>query len=528
MLAGGGSDTEVSGRIITSDGKGLSNTVVLLIPSDFTAAFGDKIDPQLKDTTNSNGEYSIKVFALGTYNLEAVNISSGKRLFRSGINISSNDKAIKMPDDSCTNPSKIHLTLPDSLVPFSGAVYISGSTFFITKAAGNNYVILDSVPKGLIPQIKFAQNKTDNGAVIYSNIQVSSDSTIYLNPFYTWRHSAKIRINTTQTGIYTINIIKDFSLLLRLTSRKTDSLYFDFSTADIQGKDIRFTNSTNKPLNFEIARWNDTSAIIWIAIDTILPNDSSQYIKMYWGKEGVLSASNPMAVFDTSRGYAAVWHLEEYNNTTGTREFYKDATPNSAHGDDSVYSDSISGYVGNGCVVLDKDKILIEKNIADLSKDFTICAWVNIFSSGAVVFSQTQNGYFGGANNDKAFYFGDSLATGSSGFRPTFSCVGCGDIVAQRDMGINQWHYYTLKWNKSSSNFLFFIDGGICGTTGNYSPSFQPNLSKIIIGSDGLRSSNLIIDELHISKTARSDEWIMLSFENQRIPQKLLKLEIEK
>jgi hypothetical protein len=133
---------------------------------------------------------------------------------------------------------------------------------------------------------------------------------------------------------------------------------------------------------------------------------------------------------------------------------------------------------------------------------------------------------------DEVFYFGDSLATGIAGLRPTFSGLGMGSIVAQRDMGQSQWHFYAIKRYLSlqgSPVTTFYIDGGLCGITNTFA-ALSPDVpnATFTIGSDGTRFFNGIIDELNISKTARPDDWIMLSFENQRIDQKLLTVEIEK
>lgn len=151
---------------------------------------------------------------------------------------------------------------------------------------------------------------------------------------------------------------------------------------------------------------------------------------------------------------------------------------------------------------------------------------MNFSAPGGVVFSKNKTGVTADTG-DKELWFGDSAASGAPGLRPTFGGIGQGTLTAQRDMGINQWHFYSLRWMPAAA--AFFIDGGLCGFTGSYTPQAADDpADKFIIGSDGTHYLSGAIDELHVSRTARSDDWIMLAFENQRQDQHLVTIEIEK
>jgi hypothetical protein len=529
MYAGSGSDTEVSGRIITPDGKGVAGTCVLFVPSGFTPAFGGELLSGMVDTTDSNGSYLFTAIPTGDYNLQAVNQTSGLKLLRCGINVPSDFGSISVPPDSLKKTACLNFTVPDSILPLSGSVYVSGSTFFVAKGAGQASLVLDSIPQGTLPQIRFAAGAADPGVTLFSNVQVPDAGTVSLTPYPGWLHSAKILINTSRTGVLVPTIITDFNLALRLAPAN-----FPFSQTLLGGGDIRFTKENGLPLPFEIAQWNTalSQAVIWVAMDTILPDNGTQYIRMFWGKADAQNTSDPHAVFDTGRGFAGVWHLEEEAAGVGTTGLYKDATPNAANGDDFVASAGQGGYLGSGCTFSDGDRIPTNGPVTDIAQGaMTICLWANFSVPGGVVFSKTRSGAMQDTG-DEAFYFGDSLATGAAGLRPTYSGLRIGSIVAQRDMGPSQWHFYAIKRYLSpqgSPVTTFYIDGGFCGITNTFAPlaSDDPN-AALIIGSDGTRFFNGILDELSISKSARSDDWIMLSFENQRMDQGLVTIEIEK
>ena len=529
QLAGSGSDTEVSGRIVTPDGNGVPYTKVMFIPTGFNPAFDNPADAGLIDTTDSNGVYQFHVASSGTYNLEAVNLSSEKQLLHNGITVLSNAGKMPIDPDSLKKPVALAIIFSDSMIPLSGSVYVSGTTFYKPKNAGERMVTFSPVPQCTLQQIQFKVSASAPALLLGSNVPIGPADTTFLNPYPGWLHSAKIRINTTASGILVPTIVTDFSAALRLSSAN-----FPFAQARAAGRDLRIADESGKAVPFEVAMWDSSAgqAVLWIGLDTVLPDNAAHFVRMFWGNPGTQSASNAAAVFDTGKGFAGVWHLEENAAGTGTTGLYKDATANGANGDDQVASSPLEGYVGNGCAFANGDGIPTHGRVTDLATGaMTICVWANFSAPGGVVFSKTRSGA-ARDTGDEEFYFGDSLASGAAGLRPVFSGVGIGSIVAQRDMGVSQWHFYTVKRTldgSGSATTTFYIDGGLCGTTNTFTAAGpDSSTATLTIGSDGTSYFNGIIDELNISKIARSDDWIMLAFENQRVDQKFLTVEIEK
>ena len=142
--------------------------------------------------------------------------------------------------------------------------------------------------------------------------------------YESWTYSRQLSLNTTSTGANVSGNVLNFPMLVRLNGDN-----FNFTQAESNGEDIRFAKSDGSPLEFEIERWDASSnaAEVWVRVDTIYGNNNTQTLTMYWGKGGSLNCSDPEAVFDTTNGFAAVFHLEEDGNTTAGG--YKDATDNS-------------------------------------------------------------------------------------------------------------------------------------------------------------------------------------------------------
>jgi Concanavalin A-like lectin/glucanases superfamily/Domain of unknown function (DUF2341) len=524
MYAGGGSDTEVSGKIVTPGGRGLSGVQVMLLRNDYDPAFGGQVPASDIETTDTSGAYRFANVSAGTYDIQAADPASGARLLLGNVGVVRGAATVVVGSDSLRKPVHLLVNLPDSIAAMQGYIVARGTTVYQRKNAGDTSLFFDSVAQGTIPALMFETSASSPGVRLFTNATIGPFDTTTLNPFPGWLHSAKLLVNTSISGVILTTPATDFVLAVRLSAAT-----FPFSQARHGGADIRFTTAAGKPVPFEIAQWDsaNSQAVVWVGLDTVLPNSADQFVRMFWGNATASSASNPQAVFDTARGYAGVWHFEESQAGVGTAGLYKDATPDAANGDDSVASTAQASWVGNAASFAAPDKIVVSRTVADLAAEaFTICVWVNFSAPGGVVFSKSKTGVTADTG-DKELWFGDSAATGAPGLRPTFGGIGQGTLTAQRDMGVDQWHFYSLRWKPAAA--AFFIDGGLCGFTGSYTPQAADDpADKFIIGSDGTHYLSGAIDELHVSRTARTDDWIMLAFENQRQDQHLVTIEIEK
>ena len=146
-------------------------------------------------------------------------------------------------------------------------------------------------------------------------------------------------MNTTVSGAGVDSDVYDFPVLVRLTESN-----FDFSQAAENGKDIRFTSRNGTPLLHEIEKWDGASrhAAIWVRIDTVYGNDSTQSILMYWGNPDAQDYSNSKLVFDTASGFQGVWHLGDEPN-----DLIRDATFN---GYDGSSPDTATPSISEGAI----------------------------------------------------------------------------------------------------------------------------------------------------------------------------------
>jgi hypothetical protein len=137
--------------------------------------------------------------------------------------------------------------------------------------------------------------------------------------YKSWKHSGSIFLLTTPDGaeLPATASEENFPVLVRL-----DKDGFAFGEAQANGEDIRFSTSVGVPLNYQIDSWDATAgkALVWVRVPTIKGN-ARQEIKLFWGKADASSESDGKAVFNESNGYLSVWHMNDpVKDEVGTLE----------------------------------------------------------------------------------------------------------------------------------------------------------------------------------------------------------------
>lgn len=508
-LTGGTSSSEnakVKGTILDTAGDPAPGARVLLIPAAFNPAEDTAVKKITRDTTDGSGAYSFVGVAPGVYNIQASNPANGTSLLITGIECRKKD-SITVSADTLKQPGTVVIALDTAVSP-GVKVYIPGTTTFEIVPAAATSVTLDSVPWGNIPSILMKDQAGAPAITLGSNVSVFPADTTY--PAL----SAKLFINTSATGANIQNPVMHFPLLVRLTAADVD-----FAQFRADGGNIRFAKADGTPLKYEIAQWDTAlkQAAVWVSVDTVLGNSSTQFITMTWGYSGVASASNSAGVFDTAFGFSGVWHLEE----SGTAAF-KDATQHGAIGQNFITSIDRNGIAGAGRNFNGTDYILVSKHILNMAvDDFTIALWLNPrLARGVIVSKDTAIAQDSCA---KRLYLGD--AGDSSGLHPSFGGKGSGAAVSDAALSLNAWHHLVFSWSQASKTAAFFIDGVKTGLQMDALALACPDNPKdrLIFGYDGGYLFGYC-DEIHLSGTARSEDWVRLSYENQRTGQILVSI----
>jgi len=283
----------------------------------------------------------------------------------------------------------------------------------------------------------------------------------------------------------------NFPVMVRLDSNR-----LDYSLTSAQGEDLRFVDADGTVLGYEIESWNPGgNSIAWVQVPKIDANSDSDYIWLYYGNPATAAGQDPPAVWDAT--FAGVWHfngdlLDATANMNDGTNFGSAATSGLFAGARSF--DGIASYIDAG-----NDPSL------EITGQLTLEAWVKIVDpdqAGAPrVLSKKYNWNDLGYNLE--YKPGDNNLTS----------VGSGPDWARAD-GVDldtNWHYVGAAIDGATG--AMYVDGIDLTTDSSISPlvaSAQPlNIGRRGNGGDYFQGS---IDELRISKVARSADWMAAQY----------------
>jgi hypothetical protein len=309
-----------------------------------------------------------------------------------------------------------------------------------------------------------------------------------------WKHSGSFFLLTTPEGanLPATASLEGFPLLLRL-----DKDCFDFKQAQGSGEDLRFA-AGGKPLAYQIDNWDATAATaaIWVRIPNIMGN-SHQKIDMFWGKPDAKSESNGKAVFNETNGYLGVFHLDDpVVEETGGIEAKDQGTT------------TTSGVIGQGRRFEPGKGIHCGDNITTFptgSSPHSTEVWFKAKSAGDRIVCW-------GNGEPKAVV---QLIL-SKPPRMSMDCYGSGaGLAAESSIPTSEWVHVIHTCQKGDSRI--YVNGRLDGVSTNAdNPLDIKSPSRMWLGGWGGYVFNGDMDEVRISKVARSADWVKLQYENQK------------
>jgi hypothetical protein len=505
QLAGGGSDTEVCGRLVAQTGAPAQGAIACLVDTGYDPASDVALPSSRLDTTDAQGNFQFNGLQAGVYNIWAIDRAAATQVLIKDVAATA-EKRTSIGDRTLTATAVIKLLLPDSLAELPGMLSVTGTLICVQISGNVNPVVLPAVPQGVLSSIRF--RKTPPGSkpiVLHVNVAVDSAGTVALDPVSGWKHEARLTLNTTPGGAAIPEALFDFPILVRLTSAD-----IDFSQALGEGEDLRFASAEGRPLPFEIEYWDSGSAAaaVWVRVEKVSGNASSESVRMLWGNPAAKKASQPEAVFDTGRGFQGVWHLGD----TGPDE-KKDATANrfNAIPVGLTGASDITGIAGRALDLNGVSQCVIVQNSRgsrlDVQTDsfFTVSAWVYARAVQGAVLSKGEAQCGLTVNQNVKWKFSGTLRGSESGGT------------------LNAWTYVTAV-REGARQFLY-VNDTLTDSTVSPDSGAVGALYDFVIGRRAEDESgwfNGMVDELRVESQSRPSAWVRLCFENQRAGQRFV------
>ncbi|MFW9853407.1 MAG: DUF2341 domain-containing protein, partial [Candidatus Thorarchaeota archaeon] len=317
---------------------------------------------------------------------------------------------------------------------------------------------------------------------------------------------------------FTINAAKvsadltNFPVLINLDG-DTDLL----NVKQTNGNDILFTDDSGTKLDFQIELFdqNEPSFVAWVK--TNLSSTTNTIISMYYGNSTAANQENPSGVWDSN--YVGVWHMDE--DPSGAPPQIIDSTSPSSHGTTSgamTSSDQMEGVIC-GSVDLDGTNDFVDfGNPSELQITGAFTLEVNFLAD------EVQNDYLinkmgGGGSRGWDINLDDDFPNAPDGWM-FFQISSDGSnmrSVGYERITVGQWYHVVGVYNPSTY-LRFYVNGQMVAenTTNIPSSMYDPNL-PVRLGFRSDSSSSLFdgsYDEVRISTSARSAEWISAEYQN--------------
>jgi hypothetical protein len=337
-----------------------------------------------------------------------------------------------------------------------------------------------------------------------------NDTTSGANPNWwdtDWSHRRKLIFDNSEQS----EDLENFPVLVKLSSSN-----FDYSNANSNGSDMRFIDpdgSTEYKYHFE--KWDTTgTSLLWVNVTNIDGSSSADYMHMYYGKSSASHVQDIGATYDGN--YSAVFHLNESGD--GTADEFKDATPND---NDGQGGSGTSGYVPTQVDAVigkgqDFDGIDDHINCGDSASvdiagtQITIEFWVRWRDGlddlrGPVSYEGWANGYRI-ILNEVSPSLDFHLPGDTNNLQPATSVYN------------NTWVYYAAVYNGSQMVTYFngSKDANEEAKTDNIESPATAELwighGDNLVGDANSDAWNGSIDEVRISDTARSADWVAAQY----------------
>lgn len=321
----------------------------------------------------------------------------------------------------------------------------------------------------------------------------------------------------------------DFPVYLYLSSPEIKSTTNGGRVTSSSGYDIIFTSDSagSTALYWEVESYDATNGVLHAHVKMTLSHTANTVFYMFYGNPSVSTfQSTVTSVWDSS--FKCVMHLDE--TATGTIGDHKDSTGQN-NGQNTVNQPTVDVYskIKNGQYFVGNSSTYITLGLWNGSLNLTgnaitISCWIK----PATLSSSSGQGWvvckMGSSAGSWGLFYGTVSGTPTQYRRVCFGAdlgAGWGDKIYGTNnttITVGVWTHIAVTYNGSK---IYTYINGQPDNNANASGSFASKGYAAIIGwENGWNSQYLngTVDELKISSSARSADWLATEYNNQSSP----------
>lgn len=318
----------------------------------------------------------------------------------------------------------------------------------------------------------------------------------------TWARTALI----TASGYTAGETLAGFPLLVRLNATAVPG----FSYAQMLssgGADLVFTSEDGTQVyDHEIETWDPSgTSFIWVRVPSLTAQSK---LRVWWGKSGESTPSSAARAATWSSGFGGVWHL---NQSLG---FQTDSSPNALPGTSTAMADASTSVIPKAATLNGTSSTVTIPNATALNPSFiSVEAWINTtsnFTGTYSIFSKDKTSTTAG----RVWQF--RVNAGKVEFIP-FNANANANVLSTASVNDGQFHHVCATWDGATARV--YVDGIQSGSAAFSGSLRTGQANAAFIGRMETNTPNFFpgtIDEVRLSNSARSANWIKASHDNQR------------
>jgi hypothetical protein len=353
-----------------------------------------------------------------------------------------------------------------------------------------------------------------DGSPIDAAIDSPTDgaSNAWLQP---WTHRKPITLLASEIEAPRDDSLIDFPVLVSITDAELAA------SAQPDGADIVFTSANGTTLlASELESFTKASGqlVAWVKVPNLSATTNTT-LYVYYGRPNPPPPSPPQDVWTAN--YLAVWHLHQDPGPNGGTTIL-DATRGNHHGtaDNQFEStDSVPARIGRG-IRFDGTQEFINFTTMDFGNTFTISMWVN-FAGATGIKMLLANSASGRDTDGFRFFVNGTSSDRRVLFETGSGPPGTGRVAETGPNAIsdNSPAHVAITVDRPTATAFIYVNGRNLSIVTTISSTFRTS-SDFELGraENGLFHFPGTLDEVQVSSTLRSPEWLVTSFRNQSQP----------
>ncbi|MEM9325576.1 MAG: DUF2341 domain-containing protein [Bacteroidota bacterium] len=332
-------------------------------------------------------------------------------------------------------------------------------------------------------------------------------------------YSYRMKLTIPAANVSGTDPLVDFPLLVDITNDSIKSEANGGHVVNDNGYEFKFTTLAGSDLNYERETYDEVNGQLraWVKIPSLSATANTE-IFLYYGNCTALS--DPNSTDTWANAYRAVWHMDEVNPV--------DATANGFNLTNQGTANNTSAQIGSGRAFTRSESDYLDlpgtNNLINGVSQVTMSAWINTSdrNDAQVIFGTSINGSANSRASMEIITGSEAINVGgraddTNAFRSVQETTGS---IQNND----QW-YYVAGVIDYSTGFIYIYVDGVLTESGlrsfNATATSGTNSTHAAIGSEDNGGNNFFggsIDEVRVSNTSRSANWIKTEYDNQLNP----------